>query len=410
MSKRVLLVNVYFAPNSFGGATVVAEEMAKRLADQHQWAVSGFTSMRAPALPDYVVRRYRARSTDVVAISLPGALRTTEQYHNPHVRARFARVLDAFEPDVVHVHCIQTLGADLIDAVTERNIPLAVTLHDSWWLCERQFMIDRHGQHCLQRTISTDRCHYCVDDHHETRMRTEYLRGQLRKADALLFPSQFQRDHYINNGAAPERCIVNKNGVLPPSDSYRRRQAGGAPVFGFIGGPGAVKGGDIIVRALQQLGRKDIHLKVVDAAQNIGSSWANAGYWNVPCTVENVPAYKQDSIDQFFASIDVLLFPSQAKESFGLTVREALLRDVWVIGTDAGGAAEDLRDGHNATLIPLDGQHHRLAAAIDACMQRTDWPEYRNPHKDAITTLDDQAAELSAMLHALASRTAVAMQ
>ncbi|MFA5940163.1 MAG: glycosyltransferase family 4 protein [Sinimarinibacterium sp.] len=399
----MLAVNVYFAPNSFGGATVVAEEMAQRLAQQHDWSVSGFTSMRAPALPDYVIRRYRARGTDVVAISLPGTLAYTEQYCNPRVKARFVEVLEAFEPDVVHMHCVQTLGADLLGAVTERKIPLAVTLHDSWWLCDRQFMIDRHGQYCFQQKISPDRCRYCVDDHRESLIRSEYLLAQLNKADLLLFPSGFQREHYINNGVRPERCVVNKNGVRPPAADYVRRRADGAPVFGFIGGPGATKGGDIIVRALQLLGRTDIHLKVVDAAQNVGASWQSDSYWNVPCTVEHVPAYKQETIDAFFGSIDVLLFPSQAKESFGLTAREALLRDVWIIATDAGGVAEDLRHGENATLIPLDGRHQPLAEAIAACMARTDWPDYRNPHKAAITTLDDQASQLSAILADLAT-------
>lgn len=404
MSKRVLIVNVYYAPTSFGGATVVAEEMAQRLSQQHGWSVSGFTSMRAPALPEYVIRRYRARSTDVVAINLPGVLSYTQQYFHPQVKARFVEVLEAFAPDVVHVHSVQMLGSDFIDAVAERGIALAITLHDSWWLCDRQFMIDRQGQYCFQQKISQDRCRFCVDDHRASRIRVDYLLGQLNKADLLLFPSNFQRDLYVSNGLPTERCVVNKNGVRPPSADYVRRDAGGPPVFGFIGGPGATKGGDLIVRALRLLGRTDIHLKVVDAAQNVGASWQSDSYWDVPCKVEHVPAYKQDTIDAFFGSIDVLLFPSQVKESFGLTSREALLRDVWVIATDAGGVAEDLRDGENATLLAMDGQHRPLAEAIDACMSRSDWPTYRNPHKDAITTLDAQASRLSTILGDLSTR------
>jgi len=57
-----------------------------------------------------------------------------------------------------------------------------------------------------------------------------------------------------------------------------------------------------------------------------------------------VPAYTQDGMDDFFAGIDVLLFPSQWKKSFGLTVRVALARDVWVIATEGGGPAEAIMD------------------------------------------------------------------
>lgn len=398
MRKRVLIVNVYFAPNSFGGATVIAEEMAQRLADQHGWSVSGFASMRVPGLPDFVIRRYRARSTDVVAINVPAFVPYTEQYCSPRVRARFAEVLEAFGPDVVHLHSVQTLGADLLDATAERGIPAVVTLHDSWWLCDRQFMIDSRGHYCFQQRISLDRCRYCVNDIRESTTRFEYLLKQLHKADLLLFPSSFQRQLYVSNGLPEERCIVNKNGVRPPTGAYRRRQAGGNPVFGFIGGPGALKGGDLIVSALRELGRPSARLRVVDAAQNVGATWQNSDYWDVPGMVEHVPAYRQDTIDEFFSSIDVLLFPSQVKESFGLTVREALLRDVWVVATDAGGVAEDMRDGENATLIPMNGDSRPLVQAMAALMERNDWPNYRNPHKATITTLDEQAAELSTLL------------
>lgn len=399
MAKRLLTVNVYFAPNSFGGATIVAEEMTQRLAEQHGWHTSAFTSMRSPSVPDFAIRRYRARSTDVVSINLPGGFTYLEQYHSPRVRARFEHVLDAFQPDAVHVHCVQMLGADLLDSIAARNIPFALTLHDCWWLCDRQFMIDGQGKYCFQQKISPSRCRFCVDDHEASQVRQSYLTEQLNKASRLLYPSRFQRDLYLMNGAPEDRSYVNKNGVRPAAAGYRRRKSGGDTVFGFIGGPGAIKGADHIVTALRELERTDYQLKVVDAAQNVGATWRNEHYWQIPGKLEFVPAYNQQSIDEFFGSIDVLLFPSQWKESFGLTVREALLRDVWVLSTQAGGVMEDLRHGENATVIPLDGQVSPLKEAIEYCIERDDWAQYRNPHKNEITTLDDQARELTMLLH-----------
>ena len=401
MNKRIMVVNVYFAPNSFGGATVIAEEMTQRLVEQHGWSASAFASMRTPSLPDFSIRRYRAKSADVVAVNLPGGFNYTELYHSPRVKSKFIEALDAFQPDVVHIHCIQMLGSDLLDAIQERNIPFALTLHDCWWLCDRQFMIDGNGQYCFQEKISPDRCRFCVDDYQASQIRADYLSKQLAKADLLLYPSQFQKDLYLANGAPAERSVVNKNGVRPPKPNFTPRNTPGKPVFGFIGGPGAIKGGDQLVAALRDLNREDIHVKVVDAAQNVGTTWRNEEYWDVPGKLEFVPAYNQNTIDDFFSSIDVLLFPSQWKESFGLTVREALLRDVWIIATEAGGVVEDLRIGVNATGIPLDGRMEPLAAAIEECLQRPNWAEYRNPHKADITTLDNQATELSGLLMSL---------
>ena len=66
------------------------------------------------------------------------------------------------------------------------------------------------------------------------------------------------------------------------------------------------------------------------------------------------------------------MFPTQWKESFGLAVREALARNVWVIATDAGGVVEDLIDGENATIIPLDGDYVSLRKAIVQAIEKTE--------------------------------------
>ena len=68
-----------------------------------------------------------------------------------------------------------------------------------------------------------------------------------------------------------------------------------------------------------------------------GLERAKSFNWNIPGEIVIVPPYNRETMDEFFASIDVLLFPSQWKESFGLTVREAIARGVWVIATEAGG-------------------------------------------------------------------------
>jgi len=115
------------------------------------------------------------------------------------------------------------------------------------------------------------------------------------------------------------------------------------------------------------------------------------------------PAYQQATIDGFFGSIDVLLFPSLWKESFGLTVREALLRNVWVIASDAGGTAEDCEDGVNSTVIPMSTDHKRLKAAITALLEKGLPSDYENPHRSAIVTSDEQASELSRLLHNLSA-------
>ena len=395
MAKRLLVVNIYYAPQSFGGATIVAEELAMRLGDDYGWNVSAFTSMRAALLPDFSIRRYRAKGADVLAVSVPSGFTYLETYYSPRMRECFEEVLNVINPDVVHFHSIQTLGADLFDALTERSIPFVVTLHDCWWLCERQFMIDYQGKYCFQQKISQERCKYCVGDHVKSEKRAKYLMHQLTKADMMLFPSEFHRQLYLSNGVDESKAFVNKNGIRFPDRNYEKaRKKYNKVVFGFTGGPGPIKGSDLIVQALNSIKSNNYILKLVDAAKIIGSTWINYAYWDIPGEIQFVPAYTQDSMDKFFGSIDVLLFPSQWMESYGLTVREALARDVWVIATDAGGVSEDLWPGKNSTVIPLDGDYRKLADAIAACLDKSLWRSYKNPYKSDLVSYDDQAREL----------------
>ncbi len=151
--------------------------------------------------------------------------------------------------------------------------------------------------------------------------------------------------------------------------------------------------------------RDDWELVLVDNTLNLGFASIDPGDWRGRGTVRIVPAYAQDTMDEFFAGIDVLLFPSQWKESFGLTVREALARDVWVIATEGGGPADAIIDGVNGTLIPLDGRHEFLLRAMrDLLENRARLDGYRNPRKQDIAGYDTQATQLRGLLAQVAAR------
>ncbi len=93
-------------------------------------------------------------------------------------------------------------------------------------------------------------------------------------------------------------------------------------------------------------------LTLVDSITIRGWRGMSRRDWPVQGEVRILPDYGQDELDDFFGSIDVLLFPSLGNESFSLTVREASTRGVWVIATAGGGTQEGLFPGVNSTIIP----------------------------------------------------------
>jgi glycosyltransferase involved in cell wall biosynthesis len=311
----------------------------------------------------------------------------------------FEDLLASYQPDVVHFHAIQGLTASIAEACVKASVPYVVTLHDAWWLCERQFMVKPNHQYCGQITIDMDVCESCVPSISWTELRFNFLKNMLRQASRLLAPSEFWKTIYVANGVPSDLIAVNKNGIQAPRVNGRTPSRSDTKLrFGFVGGTGPIKGLDLIVRAFQELDSADYELVLVDNTLNLGFSSVPKRL-RLRGAIKIVPAYTQKTIDDFFSMIDVLLFPSQWKESFGLTVREALVRDKWVIVTDSGGTIEDIVGDENGTIIPLDGNHLNLKAAIAQLLAN---PQrvfgHVNKYKARIRSFDDQAEELYAFL------------
>lgn len=356
---RILIVNVYYSPNSFGGATIVAERTAQELS-----ALGHDVAVVCAAPPGELqageLYRYEANGIPVIAVGLdPGAEYSNETFVGP-----FTRVVETWSPDVVHFHAVQTLGVDAVQAAMRLGAATVVTLHDAWWLCERQFMVRSTGSWCGQEGVDPGVCASCVGDPLSHERRQQRSLSILNSAARVLVPSDYSRALMVNSGIDADRIRVNPNGVLPPAEGFERPEYSGPVRFGFVGGVGPLKGSQVVVDALNMVVTDNYVLRVVDNTQNLGFSGANRSYWAVPGRVEMVGAYTQSQLDEFFGSIDVLLFPSQAPESFGLTVREAMSRGVWPVATDLGGVSEAIVSGENGTLFPLDGGAADLAVRL----------------------------------------------
>ena len=396
---RVLMVNVFFWPRSFGGATIIAEQMARRLADRDDIDIAVFTSRGDIEDRPEAMLRYDDRGIAVFASPLPQAGDHIAGFDNPAAVRQFAQVLDAFRPEVVHAHSVQGLGAGLLRLCQERGIPYVITLHDAWWLCDRQFMVRADGNYCFQTRIDLAVCQACVPRARHLDARAAILRQVLQGAAHLLSPSESHRQLHLANGIDPAAISVSRNGIRAPGRARTPRPRGHVPRFGFVGGNEAIKGFGLVKRAFESFASDRWELLLVDNTLNLGFSSIDVSEWKVQGRVRIVPAYLQDELDDFFDRIDVLLFPSQWKESYGLTVREALARDVWVIATGPGGQSEDIVDGVNGRLIALDGRADGLIAAIREILANPAMLEgFANPSRAALADYDGQASGLFELL------------
>jgi glycosyltransferase involved in cell wall biosynthesis len=320
------------------------------------------------------------------------------EYKNSKMLDLFKEVLKVQKPDIVHFHSIQQLSASLVEACINLKIPYIITLHDMWWLCEKQFMIMDNGKYCAQKSISLDYCmDNCATDKKFTKERYEYLYPLLKKADLLLAPSKFQSSMYLSENIDHNKIIVNKNGILFPNDNFKKIRDNKEIIrFAYLGGNAIHKGYNWLKDIFESINYDNYELNLVDLHKKLGLTSIQELDWDIQgkLTISDGYEYGQKGLDDFFSNIDVLLFPSQWKESFGLTVREALVRDVWVISTDAGGVIEDIIDGENGNIVSMQDQEKFKNYIISILKNPLFFENYQNRYKNDIRSFKKQSLEL----------------
>ncbi|QIE46217.1 glycosyltransferase family 4 protein [Pseudohalocynthiibacter aestuariivivens] len=396
---HILIVNVFFAPNAYGGATIVAEEVAHALR-RKGCLITAISLISRAELAPYAVIKSEVNGLTSYLVNVPEGRSYAARYNNADLAESIGGLIDRLVPDLVHVHCVQDVGAGVIEVAKARGLPVVLSVHDFWWLCERQFMITPDQRYCGQAPVCLSRCRGCVEDFSAARTRDTYLKRQAALADIVTYPSQFARDLCEASGLAPGRGTVWRNGVCLPDSTYfvaqtARRATDARLAFGYLGGPAQIKGWPDIHAAFAGLERDDFTMHLVDGALD-GGWWTGIDLTGLPGEWQIHPRFSQAEMDTFYAQIDVLLFPSQWKETFGLAIREALARGIRVIQTDSGGTVEHSRVVA-ADLIPIGAGPAPLRAQIATQLDRGIGPT-APVH---VATYDDQAAELLTLIRPL---------
>lgn len=388
--RHILVVNVYFAPNTYGGATVVAEEVSQALIRRGGVRITAVSLCRRADLAPYTVVKVEKNGIVNYLINVPEQRSYVQAYDNPDVTERLVELIAYLMPDLVHVHCIQEIGTGIFTAAQTVGAPVVLSVHDFWWICERQFMQRIDQRYCGQNPVRIEACKGCATDYSAAKVRHAHLAGIGAQAAVVTYPSHFARDLSEASGFAQGKGAVWENGVHLPSHGFfeaqtARRQADSRLAFGYLGGPSQIKGWPQIKQAFQDIGRDNFKVHVVEGSLD-GSWWQGVnldglqGEWLVH------PRFVQAQMDEFYAGIDVLLFMSQWKETYGLAIREALARGIRVIQTDSGGTVE--HDGPKDTpRLAIGASSSQLKTVLEGVLGAH--PHRQNPV--AVQSFDAQA-------------------
>ncbi len=349
--KKVLLVNIFFPPQTIGGSTrVVRDNLDCFLLDAGVVAEFEFGVVTSDndAFDHYQIRLENYKGCPVYRIS-PGHWPNLEwNPYDPEVGAAFRHVLQSFQPDLVHFHCPQRLSGSIIQETIDARIPYITTVHDAWWISDYHFLFDDRGTLHIPfeplpsnppKPMSLGRA---LD-------RRRYLAGLLNGSQEILCVSDAFTKIYRGCGYVRAKTLAN--GVSPLVPIARSKSKNEKVRAAHIGSMTNHKGYYLLKDAVMRGDFDRVELTIVDHSRSGGGIVVDR--WGLT-DVYFVGKTKQELMHKFYANIDVLIAPSIWPESFGLVTREALAAGLWVIASDRGAVGDAITSGVNGWVINVD--------------------------------------------------------
>lgn len=147
---RVLLVVHGFPPRAQGGSELYAEGHARGLVEGFGDTVLVLTRDDDQARPEFEVREDARDGYRVVRINHTFRESTSleDAWSAPRVAAVVRPIIDAFAPDIAHVHHLTCLSTRIPSMLSARHVPVVLTLHDYWLMCHRGQLLDLDGARC----------------------------------------------------------------------------------------------------------------------------------------------------------------------------------------------------------------------------------------------------------------------
>lgn len=365
--RKLALVNVFFPPQSIGGATrVVADNFsALRKHYAEDLDVCVFTG-DVECIEPHQLTVYEHQGARVYRASTLWREHMDWHHEDEKMYELFTEFLELEQPDIIHFHCVQRLTASIVKAARDANIPYMVTAHDAWWISDFQFLVDHNGKVYPEghpdpyATVELPANINLADS--ITRKRD--LKDLLHSADKVLTVSNAFADIYRKNGI--KNIEVIPNGIsddifwAPKQTDYTEKV-----VCGHIGGMAEHKGYFLLKQAVLKAQPENMEFLIVDHSKEEGYEWKS--HWGkVPVTF--IGRVNQEKIVDLYRRMDVLFAPSTWPESFGLVTREAAACGCWVVASNMGGIGEDVIKDVSGHIIKAD--KNEVEKTIDTIRKR----------------------------------------
>ncbi len=326
-----------------------------------------------------------------------------DTYRPPLIGKRLAQVLDAVQPDIVHLHSLLNLSLDLPRAAHARGVPVAATLHDYSLVCPSGGQRIHQSEAHVCHTIDPGRCATCFRESplfaqasfsamtdrasappavqrqiaaatrrlpglsaaavrlarrlpllsvtpSEIEARLAAARRTFEQIDLFAAPSAAILHEFVRLGIPPAKIRLSDYGLPPMARLPTRPSRGDRLRIGFVGTLVWHKGVHVLIDAVRELPANSYELTIfgrteVSAAYASGLRRRAAG---LPVTFAG--GFERSDIDAVYGGIDVLVVPSLWMENSPLVVHEARAAGLPVVASRLGGLPDLIEEGHTGLL------------------------------------------------------------
>jgi glycosyltransferase involved in cell wall biosynthesis len=267
-------------------------------------------------------------------------------------------VLDAFRPDLVHLHNIyHQLSPSILRPIRAAGIPAVMTLHDYKLACPTYRFLD-HGQiceACVPRRFWNPVLRRCNGDSlaasalNGLEMTIHTATGIYGAVHRFACPSRFLEGKMREGRVFPDRLRWIPNFVDIHAIQAKEAPGGDAVYAGRLADE---KGVDVLIEAVSR--DPELRLDVAgegparEQLERLAAARGAAGRIRFH---GRIPAVE---LRELLRAASVLVVPSRWYENMPLSILEGFAAGLPVVASDLGGIPELIDSGRDGLLVPVD--------------------------------------------------------
>ena len=249
--RRIMLVNIFFHPQSLGGSPRVVRNNLDCFLDGEAQSEFDFAVVTTDDDGDGLnqIRVENYRGCPVFRVS-PLSVHNPEWHPAlPRMGKIFREILSTWRPDLVHFHCIERLSASIVEECLKARVPYIISLHDAWWISDWHFltdMKDRLREPCEPFPFDPP----IPVSMGEAWDRRRFLTPLLANSEAILGVSEAFTE--IHRSCGFDKAITVANGLPPLKATSRVASTSGRVRLAHVGGTSKFKGFFLVQAVFRQ--------------------------------------------------------------------------------------------------------------------------------------------------------------